>query len=53
MRLGKTRKELLASLDSDELTDWMAFFRLQASPPAPPPADVEEQLMKAFGHRRG
>lgn len=50
-----TRKQLLASLDSEELTEWWAFFHLQADSKDQPPAqaDVEAQLMKIFGPRNG
>jgi hypothetical protein len=50
-----TVRQLLSSLDSPELTEWMAFFALERErngAPAPE-QDVEAGLMKIFGKPNG
>jgi hypothetical protein len=52
-----TVRQLLTSLDSAELTEWMAFFKLererQEVPEPPAEQDVEASLMKVFGKPNG
>jgi hypothetical protein len=50
--LGKTVKELLALLDSRELSEWQAFFRIEqrgAASGNQDPEKVEQDLRKIFG----
>lgn len=43
-----TVRQMLASLDSAELTEWIAFFELEAKKDEPDPDDPET-WRKAFG----
>jgi hypothetical protein len=60
LRLGKTVKQMLAELDSYELTEWQAFFKLEDSEhaaaargvrPQRGPVDVKTTLRALFGDR--
>jgi hypothetical protein len=47
-RLGMTVRQMLNSLDSAELTDWMAYMRLKSDKQTPLPEDDSEIWRKAF-----
>jgi hypothetical protein len=51
-----TVKQLLENLDSNEMTDWMAFYSWEAkaksAKPEPSQEDLNEQLKKQFGFYR-
>ena len=64
LRLGRTVRELLASLSGQELTDWFAFNRISpladwgqllASPtaPQPPAAELSAQVRVALLNAAG
>lgn len=45
-----TVRQLLSSLDSAELTDWMAYFEIERrKAEMPPGGSAAEQLYKLFG----
>lgn len=44
-----TVRQLLRSLDSAELTEWLAYWQLEQERDAPPAADIPGSLKKAFG----
>ena len=65
LRLGRTVRELLASLSGQELTDWFAFNRISPladwglllappnAPPSPPAAELSAQVRVALLNAAG
>jgi hypothetical protein len=51
LKLGRTPKELLASVDAAELAELFAYYVVQGEKESPvtASADIEGQLKKAFG----
>ena len=45
-----TRRELLDRMDSDELSEWIAFYRVRIAKPKP---NVEAKLQALFGKPEG
>lgn len=45
-------RELLERTDSAELTEWMAYFRAETTPPEPEPETVAEKIKKALLPRK-
>lgn len=41
LRLGMTVRQLLHNLDSAELTEWLAYFQLEADKDKPDPNDAD------------
>jgi hypothetical protein len=41
-----TVKRLLEEIDSREISEWMAFFKLEKEPPEP--ESLSEKIIKAF-----
>jgi len=43
--------DMLRSISSSELTEWMAYFSLQAEPPPEKKVNTAEVLKAMFAHR--
>jgi hypothetical protein len=43
--------EMLRRMDSRELTEWQAFFKLRQERQQPPPQSAADKLRAMFGHR--
>ncbi len=48
LKLGKTRRELLAGMDSRELSEWMAFFTLRNEQQEQPEENLEAKVKNEF-----
>ena len=51
LRLGMTVRQLLTSLDSAELSEWLAYFQLEHE--LQRQAELDAKLHKAFGDANG